>query len=472
MLPPLSRLTWLLVIPALLLALLALAACGGGEEEATPPAGESPTGEESPVAAGGPLKIGLLVDFTGSLSNYGHDMENGARLAIKHINDGGGVLGQPVQIVVADSGTTPDTGVSEARRLIDVEGVNVIVGSLASGVTLAVAESVTVPAKILTISPASTSPALTDVADNDYLFRTPISDAAQGLVLAQLVQDLGYTKVCTMYVNNAYGQGLTEAFANAYTGQVTAQVSHTIETAPTYASELDQCTAGGPEALVAISYTTGQADVYLREALEGGKVSQFVFVDGTKDDEMFGTLGWDKFDGMKGTAPSSLPPSNFTDKFDELFVAEYGALYQVAFVRETYDAVMLAALAAEKAGSVDSTAIRDALRDVANAPGTLVDAPPEGIAAALEAVRNGEDIDYSGASGSAEFDDNGDVLLGAIEIWRVDAATQTFVTEKKFKVDLEAGTMEEITAAGTSRFDFSRERFVVIDPVLERGRRA
>lgn len=467
MVPPLSRLTWLLVIPALLLAVLALAACEDEEEAAT----ETPTGEESPVAAGGPLKIGLLIDFTGALASFGPEHENSARLAIKHINDAGGVLGQPVEIVFADSGTLPDTGVSEARRLIDVEKVHAIVGSLASGVSVAVAESVTVPAKILQISQASTSPALTDVADNDYLFRTPISDAAQGLVLAKLVQDLGFSTVCTMYVNNAYGQGLTEAFANAYTGQVTAQISHTIDTAPTYASELSQCTTGGPEALVAISYPKGQADVYLREALEGGQVAQFVFVDGTKDDEMFTTLGWERFDGMKGTAPGALPPSDFTQKFDAEYQADYGALYQVAFVREAYDAVMAIALAAEKAGSVDSTAIRDNLRDIANAPGTLVEGPPEGIAAAFEAVRNGEDIDYNGASGSTEFDENGDVLLGAIEVWRVDAATQTFVTEQNYRVDLEAGTLEEIIAGGTSRFDFSTERFV-IDPVLERARRA
>lgn len=467
MVPQLSRLRWLLIVPAFLLVLLALAACEDEEEEAT----QTPTGEQSPVAAEGPLKIGLLLDFTGALAAFGPEEEDAARLAVKHINDAGGVLGQPVEVVVADSATAPDTGVSEARRLVDVEKVDVIIGSLASGVTVAVAESVTVPAKILQISHASTSPALTDVADNDYLFRTPISDAAQGQVLAKLVADLGYTKVCTMYVNNAYGQGLTEAFAAAYTGEVTAQISHTVETAATYAAELDQCTAGGPEALVAISYPKGQADVYLKEALEGGKVANFVFVDGTKDDEMFTTLGWDKFDGMKGTAPGALPPSEFTQKFDELYVAEYGALYQVPFVREIYDAVIIAALAAEKAGSADSTAIRDALRDVANAPGTLVDPPPEGIAAALEAIRNGEDIDYSGASGSVEFDDNGDVLLGAIEEWRIDGANQKFVTEKVFKVDLAAGTVEELPSATARQFHSSADRFMLIDPVLQRALR-
>ena len=112
---------------------------------------------------------------------------------------------------------------------------------------------------------------------------------------------------------------------------------------------------------------------------------------------------------------------------------------------------------------------------MANAPGTEVAAPPEGIAAALEAVRNGEDIDYNGASGSVEFDENGDVLVGAIEIWSIDAATEGFVTEKSYKVDLTAGTVEEITAAGAMHIDPALDHALPasvlrIDPVLERAR--
>ena len=454
----LSRHRWLWVVAVLLVALLAFAACEDEEEEG----GGTP-------AAGGPLKIGLLVDFTGALSDFGPEQENAAKLAITHINDAGGVLGEPVELVVGDSGTTPDIGVSEARRLVDVEGVHAIVGSLASGVTLAVAESVTIPSNILQISPASTSPALTDVADDDLLFRTPISDAAQGLVLGKLVEDLGFTKVCTMYVNNAYGQGLSENFTDAFTGEVTAQISHTAETATTYLSELNSCVEGGPEALVAISYPTGQADVYLREALENDLVSTFVFVDGTKSNDMFDRLGWENFDGMAGTSPGALPPSDFTDAFDTLYQTEYGEMFQQPFVHEAYDAVIAIALAAEKAGSTDPSDIRDALRDVSNAPGAVVDSPPEGIAAALEAVGNGEDIDYSGASGSVEFDENGDVLLGTIDTWHVDAAAKQLVTDKSYKVDLEAGTVEEIVGAWGPDFRGSVDRVFRLDPVLERA---
>ncbi len=473
----LLRHRWLGITVVVLAGLLfAFAACGDDDEEN----GGQETTAPTSAAGEGPLKIGLLVDFTGALASFGPEHKNAAELAVKHINDAGGVLGKPVQLVVGDSATAPEPAKAEATRLVDVEKVNAIVGSLGSSVTLAVAESVTAPAKIPQISPASTSPALTNADDDDFLFRTPISDAAQGLVLAQLVQDLSYSSVCTMYVNNAYGQGLSENFAAAFEeggGTVTAQVSHPDQTAATsYSAELNQCVQGDPEALVAISYPTGQAEVYLKEAIENNLIDQFVFVDGTKDDEMFTALGWDQFDGMSGTAPGALPPSDFTDKFDEAYEAEYGSLYQVPFVREAYDAVIAIALAAEKAQSTDGTKIRDALRDIGNSPGTLVAAPPDGIADALEAVRNGDDVDLSGASGSVEWDDNGDVLLGAIEVWSIDAAAKKFNTDRTYKVDLDTGTFEQIEAesaspspASSMRMDGAINRVMRLDPALQRA---
>jgi branched-chain amino acid transport system substrate-binding protein len=441
---------WLLGLAILLAAasLALLPACEDeeGEGTATPAASPEVTPGETPgvtPTVGGPLKIGLLGPLTGPLAPFGPDYVNTANLAIGHINAAGGVLGQDVQLVVGDTGTAPEQGVAEARRLVDIAGVHAIVGAAASGVTLPVAESVTIPNKILQISMASTSPALTDVEDDDYLFRTPISDAAQGVVLADLVEELGFTSVCTMYVNNAYGQGLSENFAAAYTGTVTAQVSHTAETATTYASELSQCVEGGPEALLALSYPTGQADVYLKEAVEGAIIDQFVFCDGTKSGDMFAKLGWESFDGMKGTAPGALE-TQFGSTFDDAFEAKYGYLYQTPFNRETYDGVILIALAAEKAGSTDPTAIRDALRDIANTPGELAGPGAEGVADALAAVQAGTDIDYQGASGSIEFDENGDILVGAIEVWRVDAASETLVTESRVQVDLTTGVLTPI----------------------------
>ncbi len=459
----LTWISWRWLLVGALVALVAVAvACGDDDDDdASPTATSAETAEPTDVVAApcedGPgvtgllddLKVGVLVPFTGALATFGPEYENAARLAAKCINDAGGVNGGAVEIVTGDTATAAEQGVSEATRLVDVEGVVGIVGAASSAVTLAVAESVTGPGQVLHISPASTSPALSAAADDDFLFRTPISDAAQGVLLAQLIaDDLGFTSVCAMYVNNAYGEGLLDSFTSTYEaggGTVTASVPHDDAQAVSYAAQLQQCTEGDPEALVAISYPVGQATVYLREALEASVISEFVFVDGTRDDEMFAELGWENFDGMQGTAPGALT-TDFGDDFDDLYEAEFGALYQTPFVREAYDATVSIVLAATAAGiSTDSVAIRDSLRDVANPPGDTFGPGADDVGDAVAAATAGTDIDYQGASGSVGFDSNGDITFGAIEIWQVDAANEVIVVIQRFSVDLTTGEVLELS---------------------------
>ena len=167
-------------------------------------------------------------------------------MAIEEINAGGGVFGQDVILATADDGTLPEQGQSEARRLIDVEGVHAIIGALSSGVTLPIAENVASPANIVVISPASTAASITTANDNDFLFRTPIQDAAQAEVLADLADEQGFNTVCVLYVNTPYGQGLSEAFTKEFEalgGTVANQVSVEAQQT-TYVSELQACVGG------------------------------------------------------------------------------------------------------------------------------------------------------------------------------------------------------------------------------------
>lgn len=161
------------------------------------------------VAFAGPalaqdLKIGALMPMTGDLSAYGEADLSGIQLAAEEINAAGG----NVEVIVADTQTNPQAGVDAAQKLVNVEGVHGIVGALSSGVTIPVATSVTSREGVVQISGASTSPTITTLKDNDFLFRTVPSDAFQGIALAKLVKDNGVNAVSTIYVNNAYGQGL------------------------------------------------------------------------------------------------------------------------------------------------------------------------------------------------------------------------------------------------------------------------
>ena len=376
-------------------------------------------GEEEPKE---PVKIGTLLDYTGDLGVYGPPMRNGVDLAVELVNDAGGVLDAKLRAVHKDSGTSSIVAGDAARALVTVEGVGAIVGSLSSGVTMAVAESVTVPNKVVLVSPASTSPAVTAIVDDDFLFRTTVSDAAQGVVLARLARELGYESASTMYVNNAYGEGLSRQFQTSFEaagGQVLATVPQE-SGQPSYVSELEKATAGNPDVLVAISYPES-AGVYVREALEGGYIATFLFCDGTKSQDMFDTLGASSFEGMHGTAPGA-PDSDAKTAFTNLYENRYGQLPTNPFIGESFDAAALLALAIEKAGAADGTSIRDALRDVASAPGEKVG--PGDLARALELLGDDKDIDYVGVAGDQEIDENGDVL-NTIEIWKIEGGTIT-----------------------------------------------
>jgi ABC-type branched-subunit amino acid transport system substrate-binding protein len=381
-----------------------------------------------------PLIVGHLNALTGSLSYFGDSHSNSISLAADHVNRAGGIQGGSVVLVHRDTGVNPVQGVAAAEELVNAQGVVAIVGALASGVTIPVATSVTVPNGVLQISGSSTAPGITVLEDNDFLFRTSLSDASQGVVLAELARELGYDSAGVLYINNAYGDGLTAQFEESFTasgGTLTAKVPHE-DSQPTFVSELEKATEDDPDVLVAVSYQ--QAEVYLREALEGGYADTFLFVDGTKIPESFAVIGWDALEGSHGTGPgfeSNPSTQAFVDAYEETYDVEPTH----PFMNETYDAMVLIALAAAKAGSTtDSAAIRDSLRDVANAPGQVVGPGAEGIARALQLIAAGEDVNYEGAAGSVNLDENGDVISGHIEVWKIEGGE--IVSVRQVAVDL------------------------------------
>ncbi len=379
------------------------------------------------------LKLGYLADFSGPLAEFGPVIQTGVDLAIKHINDAGGVNGQDVVLVTGDTQVDPTQGVEEARRLIDVEGVHGIVGPLSSTVTLAVAESVAGPAGVPVISPSATSPALSTASDDGYLFRSTTSDAAQGVILAQLAADEGISNVGVIFRDDAYGQGLSDAFIAAFGGTATA-ASYSAGGQASYLAELQQAAGGGGDVLVAIGFPD-EALVFIRESIENDIFTRFLFVDGTKSQDLIDGIGADFLNGSKGTAPGSGPETPSAMAWAEAYEAEYGELPTLPFVREAYDATIALALAAESAGSTVGADIRDHLPRI-GAPGGAAFSPgPDGIEAALEAVRDGDDINYEGAATSLDWNDVGDVTSGYIEIWQYEGGEIASLREVPFSLE-------------------------------------
>ena len=365
---------------------------------------------------GDPVKVGVVMDYTGELGPYGQNMQKGVDLAARLINEAGGVLGRPIEAVHRDGGTNAQISTDAANGLVKVEGVQAIVGGIGSGFTIAIANAVTIPNGIVQISPSATSPAISVLEDDNYVYRTAVSDASQGVVLARLARELGYDSAAAIYVNNAYGEGLARVFEESFTelgGTVTAKVPQEPDQ-PSYVSELENAVRDNPDVLVAMSYP-GSAGVYLREAIEGDYIKTFLFTDGTKNQALFDGIGVENVEGMLGTAPGT-PFTDDTRIFQIEYEKAYGFYSEQPFVGESFDAFAIIALAIEHAIAYESEAIRDSMRAVANPPGIKVG--PGDFAKALDLIRRGEDIDYEGVAGSQNFDDNGDVL-NSIEIWQI-----------------------------------------------------
>ena len=371
---------------------------------------------QSDGSDGGDVQIGTVLPVSGDLSTLGPAMQKAVDLAFDLVNEAGGVNGGKISAVHRDSGTSEQGGTDAASGLVNVDGVKVLMGAVSSGVTIAIAESVTIPGGVLHISPASSSNAITVLADDDMVFRTRVRDAIKSQVLAELAVAAGYRRVSTTYVNNAYGASLNDSFIEAFEGiggTVTAAASHELGQA-SYVSELRDASEGSPEVLVTIAYPdSGQT--LLREAAEGGYFDDYMFVDVTKSQSMFDAIGGNYFEGDFGVSPGA-PDSPAVRDFHRLYDERTDGDSSASLITEAFDAAVVLALAIEMAGSDDPVEVRDALRPIANAPGEIVG--PGDVAKALELIRDGKDINYVGASGEIEFDENGDVV-STMRVWSI-----------------------------------------------------
>jgi len=374
-------------------------------------------GGAAPAMAGGPVKIGALMPMTGDLQAYGQTSLNGIKLAVDEINQAGGVMGQDVEIKIGDTQTKPQSGIDAAKKLVSIEGVSAIIGALSSGVSIPVAQSVTSREGVPQISPASTSPVITGLKDKDFMFRTVPSDAFQGKALAQVVHEKGISTVSVMYINNDYGEGLADSFASAFEdlgGKVDQSLAYEPGNA-SYRGELSKASSGDAEALALIGYPENGVTI-LRQAVEGGHFTKFVFTDGMKAPEIIKAVGAKVLNGSFGTAPQALTDTDAAKHFQSAYKAKFGQVPPKPFIDTAYDAAYVIAMAAEAAKSTDGTAVRDQLRKVANPPGEVI--LPGQWAKAKKLIDAGKDVDYKGASGSIDFDKNGDVS-GTFAHWAI-----------------------------------------------------
>lgn len=355
------------------------------------------------------VKIGFLGGITGPIAKPMVHIIQAMRLAVKQVNDQGGILGgKKLVLALADGKCSPQSSVASAGKLVNIDNVAGIIGAFCSSATIAAANAAAVPSGVVMISPASTSPAITSLKDKDFLFRTAPSDSFQGKILAQAVLERGIKTVALTYVNNDYGKGLADNFRAAYKaggGTIAGDQAHE-DKKTSYRSELATLARGKAKYLVMIAYPQSAAPIILRQSLEGGLFKNFIGPEAFFDKALWKTIGIKNIEGALYTRPAS-PAGAANSAYNAAIKAHAPNSAGQLFTGQSYDATFMLALAIQKAGSTNRSKVRDALRAVANGKGAKI--LPGEWKKAVGLIKAGKEIDYSGATGTLDFDKNGDV---------------------------------------------------------------
>ncbi|CEJ44008.1 ABC transporter substrate-binding protein [Umezakia ovalisporum] len=382
------------------------------------------------------LKIGTLLPTTGDLASIGQQMVGSIPLLVETVNACEGVNSQPVTLVEVDDQTDPRSGAAGMTKLATLDKVAGVVGSFASSVSTA-AVSVAVPNQVMIISPGSTSPVFTEKAQKGdfkgFWARTAPPDTYQALALAQLANQKGYKRVSTVVINNDYGVGFEKAFVEAFEklGGTVINKNKPVRYDPkaqTFDTEAAAAFADKPDAVIAVLYAeTGS--LLLKTAYQQGLTEgvQILLTDGVKSPTFPDQVGKGSdskylLTGALGTVPGS--NGKALADFNKLWQEKKGGS-PGEYAPQAWDAAALLVLAAQAAQENTGVGISQKVREVANEPGTEVTDVCEG----LKLLREGEDINYQGASGNVDVDANGDVV-GVYDVWTVTPDGKIEVIDK------------------------------------------
>lgn len=391
-------------------ALLAVAAAGITAFSLTACGDDSDSGSTDCETDG--LKIGTILPQTGSLAFLGPPEFAGVDLAIQEINEAGGVLGCDATAIHQDSGDTTSEIASQSADALINQGVHTVVGAASSSVSLSFIDKL-YQEGIVQISPANTSPEFTTYPNGDYYFRTAPSDVLQGRVLADTIIQDGHESIVIMALQDSYGTGLAAAVEEnfaAFGGTVLDTIIYD-PAATEFSAEVGQVADSGADAVVLITFNEiiNLAPALAEENMSAQDLGWY-FVDGNLSN--YGDQFPEGFlEGAKGTYPGA-----DTAAIQDRLLEVDPELVDFTYGPESYDATVLAALAAVQGGEVDSEVIKNNLIEVSR-DGTKC----SGFTECADLLADGEDIDYEGYSGPIEFSPEGDVTAATIGVFQYGA---------------------------------------------------
>ena len=341
------------------------------------------------------IKIGVILGYTGPIESLTPAMADSAELAMKEVTDSGKLLDGTKVISVRGDSTCVDSAAATAaaERLVTSDKVNAIMGADCSGVTGAILQNVARPNGVVMISPSATSPALSTADDDDLFFRTAPSDARQGQVIADILNDKGVKEAAMTYTNNDYGKGLADSIISNFEksgGKITISAAHE-DGEGDYSAEVGALAQAGGDVLIVAGYLDQGGKGVIQASLDTGAFDTFVLPDGMIGDSLPPAIG-DALNGSYGTVPGT--DSEGAELFDKM--ATEAGIKTDAFSAESYDAAALIMLAMQASKSSASADFKGSVMDVANAPGEEI--LPGQLGKALEILAGGGEIDYVGAT--------------------------------------------------------------------------
>ncbi|WP_049906310.1 ABC transporter substrate-binding protein [Halorubrum tebenquichense] len=357
-----------------------------------------------------PYEIGMVDSQTGSLSAFGERNQRGVNLALSRVNEVG-IDGRELDIVIEDSESTNQGGIAAAQKLVNQDGVPFLIGAVGSGVSLAIYDSVVEGTDVVQLSQNSTGLNLTDFPG---LLRMSPSGRSQSLALSNIVADDGYDEVAITYVNNDYGQSLTDAFVSAYDGEVAYNSPHDQEQ-QSYSGVISEMNNSGADAWLFITYQAEFATM-VNEVFSSGYEAQFYGADSVSGDDVLENTPDGSMDGMKIVTPSAPVEEENYQAFASDFESEYGR-QPTSWAAYAYDCVINAALAIQAADEFTGAALQDTVRRVSGPEGETVTS----FEAASEILADGggpDDVDYQGVSGPIDFNEDGDPV-GFLQVLEV-----------------------------------------------------
>lgn len=335
------------------------------------------------------IKIGFLGPMTGDAGNYGKLMSQAVKISVDEWNAAGGINGHNVELIVEDTEGKIEKGNPAVEKLVSVNKVFGIVGSVFSSISLAVAPKAQA-SKTVMISPSSTHKDLPD--KGNYIFRNVLSDALQAVVFAKYLANVENIKTATiLYVKNDYSQGLAMDFKAQFEkegGKVLAEET-ALQGDKDFKTQLTKLKGANAEALYIPNYVAEIAQI-LEQAKQLEVKAKIFSADGFSNPQILELAG-ELANGVTFTQAAEQPASKKRKDFEAKYLAKWGESPD-AFSLNAYDGanIIFGAIAETSKKAED---------------GTLA------IDRAAVRAKVAETKDYDGASGKITFTSNGDLVV-------------------------------------------------------------